>query len=154
SVYELLGFLGVPLAGYLSDRVMHRRRFPVGAAMLSCLALAFLVFPRLSALSYTANLFAIGLVGMLTFGPDTLMSGAATQDATSPGAAATAAGFVNGVGSVGQLASPLVVAAVVRWSGWDGLFGLFVIVSLLGAAALATHWNGEGRPTEVGLVNA
>jgi len=154
SAYELLGFLGVPLAGYLSDGLMRGRRFPVATAMLTGLALAFLVFPRLSALSYTANLCAIGLVGVLTFGPDTLMGGAATQDAIRPEAAATSAGFVNGVGSVGQLTSPFLVTAVVRWSGWDGLFGLFVVVSLIGAAALATQWNAGGRTAEARLANA
>lgn len=154
SAYELVGFLGVPLAGYLSDRVMHGRRFPVGAGMLLGLALACLVFPRLSALGPSGNLLAIGLVGVLTFGPDTLMGGAATQDAANPAAAATAAGFINGVGSMGQLASPLLVAVVVRGTGWDGLFGLFVVVSLIGAAVLAMRWNREGRALEAKLANA
>ena len=154
SAYELIGFLGVPLAGYLSDRVMHGRRFPVGAGMLVGLALVCLIFPKLSALGYTANLLAIGLVGMLTFGPDSLMAGAATQDATNPADSATAGGFVNGVGSLGQITSPFLVVAVVRWTGWDGLFAVFVGVSLLGALALVTRWNPEARALEVKLSNA
>jgi len=97
---------------------------------------------------------AIGLVGILTFGPDTLMSGAATQEAAGPTAAATAAGFVNGIGSVGQLLSPIFVAAAVRWTGWDGLFQLFVVVSLLGCAALTALWGRERRTLQMKLANA
>lgn len=154
SVYELVGFAGVPLAGYVSDRLMGGRRFPVGAGMMFALAVACLIFPQLSALNGTANFIAIGLIGILTFGPDTLMSGAATQDAAGADAAATAAGFVNGVGSVGQLLSPFLVAAAVRWTGWDGLFGVFVLVSLAGGIALAAQWGRERRTLEVKLANA
>jgi sugar phosphate permease len=149
SAYELIGFLGVPLAGYVSDRILGGRRFPVGAVMLFCLSISCWVLPQLSALSHTANLIAIGLVGILTYGPDTLMSGAATQDSVSPGATATAAGFVNGVGSAGQLASPLLVAAAVRWSGWNGLFVVFSGVALLGGIVLSTRWFGDRAVEEV-----
>ena len=138
----------------MSDRLMGGRRFPVAAGMMFGLALACFLFPHLSATGYAGNMIAIGLVGILTFGPDTLIAGAATQDATSPAATATAAGFVNGIGSTGQILSPLLVAGVVPRSGWDGLFGIFVGMSLLGAASLAIHWNNRGRSAEVKLANA
>lgn len=143
SVYELAGFLGVPVAGYLSDHAFRGRRFPVGALLMFALAAACLAFPLLSAAGRAGNLLAIGLVGALTFGPDTLMAGAATQEAAGPDAAATAGGFVNGFGSVGQLLSPVVVSLAVRFLGWDGLFGIFVGLALAGGVALALRWNRE-----------
>src|SRR5262245_37672278 len=122
--------------------------------MLFGLAVACWVFPQLSGLGRTMNLVAIGLVGILTYGPDTLMGGAATQDAAGPAAVATAAGFINGVGSAGQLLSPLVVASVVRWAGWDGLFTIFGAVALLGGVALAMRWNTSSRAVQARLANA
>jgi sugar phosphate permease len=154
SIYELVGFLGVPLAGYLSDRVMRGRRFPVAVVMLFALAAACLIFPQLSAFSRVGNWVAIGLVGILTFGPDTLLAGAGTQDCSTPATAATAAGFVNGVGSLGQLVSPFLVSTAVRLTGWDGLFGVFVGIALLGALPLVLRWNGERPTIEVELSNA
>jgi sugar phosphate permease len=148
SVYELVGFAGVPLAGYLSDRFLRGRRFPVAIGMLCVLAVTCLFFARLSAMGAFWNLAVIGTVGIFTFGPDSLLSGAATQDAVSPAATATAAGFVNGVGSLGQLCSPLLVAGATKWVGWDGLFGAFVVSSLVGALALAYCWKHDVRPQE------
>ena len=149
SVYELVGFLGVPLAGYFSDHVFRGRRFPAGCLLMFALAGACLAFPAASAAGGVANLAAIGVVGMLTFGPDTLLAGAATQEAAGPEAAASAGGFVNGVGSIGQLLSPLVVSATVRWFGWDGLFSGFVGLAVLGGLALAFRWSSEVIPERV-----
>jgi OPA family sugar phosphate sensor protein UhpC-like MFS transporter len=126
----------------------------VGAAMMFALAIACLVFPWLSAFSRTGNMLAIGLVGALTFGPDSLMSGAATQEAAGAGNAATAGGFVNGVGSVGQLASPILVAAAVRFGGWNELFTVFVCVAAIGGIALAVRWSAEKGVPEVRYSNA
>ena len=143
AAYELIGFAGVPMAGYLSDRVAGGRRFPVGIAMLLLLAIACMFFSQLSVLGRLANLAVIGLVGMLTFGPDTLLVGAASQDATSRAATATAAGLVNGVGSIGQLLSPFLVTGVVNRLGWDGLFQILAGISVFGAAALAWRRKSE-----------
>ena len=70
-----------------------------------------------------------------------MMGGAATQDIAARHAAATAAGFVNSVGSTGQLLSPLVVAAIVRVWGWDAVFHTFVAMAAAGSLALATRWR-------------
>ena len=113
--------------------------------MLAGLAAACLAYPALSASGRWGNWIAIALVGMLTFGPDTLMGGAATQDLAVSTAAATAAGYVNSVGSLGQMVSPLVVSVMTVGGVWDSLFYLLVVVAALGALALATRW-GDGKP--------
>jgi len=141
SAFELVGFTGVLAAGYLSDRVFESRRYPVGALMLAGLSVACLVHPTLSAQGWWGNLLGISLIGALVFGPDTLMGGAATQDLAARHAAASAAGFVNCVGSSGQLLSPLIVAFVVKYWGWDAVFYTFVVMAALGSFALATRWN-------------
>ena len=77
----------------------------------------------------------------MTFGPDALMSGAAAMDIGNQRGAATAAGLINGMGSCGQLISPLLVAYVADHFGWDSMFYLFVVFAIISGTLLATKWN-------------
>lgn len=141
SVFELVGFLGVLLAGYVSDLWLGGRRFPVGAVMMAGLGLACFFYPALSAAGPFFNLLGVSLIGMLTYGPDILMSGAGVQDIVPQQHTASAAGFVNGIGSLGQLLSPYFVSSVVAYAGWDRLFFCLLAVSWTGALFLATQWT-------------
>jgi len=141
SVFELAGALGVPLAGYLSDRATGGRRFPVGAAMMFALALLCLLHPALAATGRWGNIVGIALIGMATFGADTLMAGAGVQDVVRREVTATAGGFTNAVGSLGQLLSPFVASRISQLYGWDAVFYLLVGVAAVGGAFLATQWN-------------
>ena len=48
SLLELVGFSGALIAGYVSDRLLNGRRYPVGATMLFGLAAALLMHPVIS----------------------------------------------------------------------------------------------------------
>jgi OPA family sugar phosphate sensor protein UhpC-like MFS transporter len=141
SLYELVGFSGAIMAGYASERLFQSRRFPVGCIMLCGLAAASLMQPYLASLGRVFNAVGISIIGIMTYGPDTLMSGAAAQDIGSAKAAATASGFIDGIGHIGQIASPFLVACITTRFGWDPLFYIFVALSLIGAGILATQWN-------------
>ena len=146
ALYELVGFTGAISAGYASDKLFGSRRFPVGALMLWGLALVCFLQPVLVGWGRAWVAVWIALVGIMTFGPDTLMTGAAAQDYGGREGSGTAAGFINGVGSLGQLCSPFLVAYVVDAYGWDSLFYLFVIFALIGGTLLATRWNSLPAP--------
>ena len=150
SLYELVGFLGAIIAGYASEKLFASRRFPVGAIMLWGLALTSLLLPRLSTMGRLWNAIGISLVGIMTYGPDTLMSGAGAQDVGSKEAAATASGFIDGIGHLGMILSPYVVAFVTGRYNWDVLFYLFVVLSLIAGALLATRWNYKPGGAETG----
>lgn len=141
SIFEGVGFAGALAAGYISERATRGKRFPVGAVMMGGLAVICAAYPWLSRLGPAANLAAIALMGAFTFGPDTLMAGSGTQEAVAPEATARAAGFVNGVGSVGQVLSPYFVALISAQYGWDAMFYSLGATSVLGAIALATQWR-------------
>jgi sugar phosphate permease len=108
--------------------------------MMFVLALLCATYPLVSSSGVLFNLVWIGLIGAFTFGPDTLMAAAAIQDVVPPESTASAGGFVNGVGSLGQVVSPLAVAYVSSRNGWATLFALLAVVVLCGALALAAHW--------------
>lgn len=139
--YDLVGFLGVVAAGYFSDRLFQARRFPVGGLMLIGLGAAFLLQIKLVTAGILYNSLGFCLIGFLTFGPDSLMSGAAAMDLGSRRGAGTVAGIINGMGSSGQLFSSLLVAYVTKHYGWDSLFYLFALFSFIGGALLLTKWN-------------
>lgn len=145
AIYEFVGFFGVILAGYLSDKVFGARRFPVCTLMLFALALVCLFHPSLAALGFWGNAIGIGLIGILTFGPDSVLSGAAAQDIGSQRGAATAAGIINGMGSAGQALHGYVVAAVATTYGWDAVFYLFVVFGIFTGFLTMTKWNYGAR---------
>lgn len=141
SVFELVGFAGALIAGYASDKLFGARRFPVACLMLVGLAAACVAHPALAAAGWWGNVAGIALIGMMLYGPDTLMQGAASQDAGTPASGATAAGLICGIASAGQLVSPYVTAALATHFGWDALFHFFVVVSLAAAALTAFFWR-------------
>jgi sugar phosphate permease len=140
SIFEVVGVLGALGAGYASER-LSGARFGVGGMMMFGLAVLCAAYPSVSALGYVPNLIWIALIGAFTFGPDTLMAGAALQDAVPPESMASAGGFVNGVGSIGQVVSPWAVAYLSQNHGWASLFGMLAVVVVCGGAALATQWK-------------
>ncbi len=140
-VRDFAGIFGVIIAGSISDRIFKSRRAPVVVIMMFLLALAALAFPYLSALGRIQNIIAIALIGLLLYGPDSVISGVAAVDFGKTKAASLAAGFVNGVGSIGAALSGVVVGLVSQKYGWDAVFWLFVPLCLLGALLMATMWN-------------
>ena len=144
TVFELAGFFGVIIAGYASDKLMGSRRFPVACIMLFGLAIACFIYPSLAAEKGWLNILGLSLIGIMTFGPDALMTAAGAMDIGSQKAAGMAAGIINGIGSIGAALSPILVATIESRYGWDRIFPIFVIFSIIAALLTATRWN-EGK---------
>jgi len=141
SIYELVGFLGVIAAGYISDRLLNSKRFPVVAVMLFMMAIVCFIQPLIADLGMVAVGINIGLIGIMTYGPDSILGGALAMDIGGKKGAAMAAGIINGVGSAGQLLSPFIAAYVSEKLGWDALFYGFVVLGLIGAGLAVSKWN-------------
>lgn len=141
SVYELVGFFGVIAAGYISDRLMDSKRFPVAAVMLFMLAIFCFFQPIIADFGMMAIGINIGLIGIMTYGPDSILCGATAMDIGGKKGAAMAAGIINGVGSAGQLLSPFIAAYVSDAFGWNALFYGFVALGVIGGVLAMTKWN-------------
>jgi sugar phosphate permease len=135
--FEIGGVVGAISIGLISDRLVGTSRSLVAAVSLVGLAGALLLYARLAPSSAVLQFSLMSLVGALLFGPDSLVSGAASQDAGGPEAAARATGFVNGVGSVGALLQGYVTVGLRKAFGWSAVFYVFVALALLSAAALS-----------------
>jgi sugar phosphate permease len=137
SYFELLGFLGPLAAAYAIERWFAERRMVLGAGMLFALAFTCLLHPVLAGSGWFGTAVSISLTGILIYGSDVLMSAMAVLDAVPDQLHGRAAGFVNGIGSIGQTLSPFLVTIFVSHFGWTQLFDLFVFFALLAGAVCA-----------------
>jgi sugar phosphate permease len=141
SLYELVGVVGAVAAGYISDHWMQSRRAPVAALMLCGFSVVILALMGMSGFGPVMTGVAISLAGLLSYGPDTLLSGAAAQDLGQARAAATASGLIDGIGHLGALISPYLVIYVSEHYGWNRLFLVFAAAGFAAAGMLIPLWN-------------
>ena len=141
SVYELIGFFGVILAGYSSDKIFKSNRFSTVSIMMIGLGLACLAHPYMVPYGKIATIISIAIIGIATYGPDSLICTAGSMDVGGTKGAAMAAGIINGMGSVGQMFSGFIVVAINEYYGWDNLFYFFVVMSFIGGGLAAIKWN-------------
>jgi OPA family sugar phosphate sensor protein UhpC-like MFS transporter len=140
--FEAAGPVGVLLAGWLSDRWFGARRIPVIVIGLAGLAVILLLFGPLTA---TRNPFAtmavLAAIGLFLFGPDALIVSTCAVDFAGKHGAGTGTGFINGLGSIGQIIGLSLPGYILARFGWEALFqgmGGFVILALV---LLAPSWN-------------
>jgi sugar phosphate permease len=141
TLFALVGLLGTMFASYLSDKLFASRRAPICAIMLVGLMGALLFFLRAP---NSLIPLAIGLVGFMTYGPDFVVSAVAVMDFGSRKGAATTAGFVNGMGSIGQAFSGVLVGWIAGSLGWQAVFYVLIGISLVCSLLIATLWNKIG----------
>jgi sugar phosphate permease len=142
--FDAGGLLGVLLMGRLSDR--SRLSHPALSALwLVALAGALALYAAFGRTGTIVNVLLLALVGALLFGPDSLLAGAAAQAAGPPEAAARAAGFVNGLGSLGAVLQGFIVPTIEKRFGWHALFPVFVGFGLLAALVLVPSLRAARR---------
>ncbi|QZI73658.1 MFS transporter [Pseudomonas protegens] len=153
TTFELAGLLGPIMIGLASDKLFGARRMP--ACVLSLLALTVSLALFMGAL-HTGSVLLVMLLlffmGLTLYGPDSMISGAAAIDFGSAKAGATAAGFVNGCGSVGAVLGGLLPG----YFDTVTVFIVFAGCALVAALLLLPFWNsrpGGAEPVRVLVPN-
>jgi sugar phosphate permease len=134
SFFEIFGTIGPIAVGYIAMRAFGRNHMRLCAAMVYCLAFMCLVHPLLAASGFFGMVLSISLLGILIHGSDMLVSGMGVLDTIPAAQHGRAVGFVNGIGSIGQAFSPLLATLFVAHFGWNRLFDLFVLFTLVSGA--------------------
>jgi sugar phosphate permease len=122
-------------------------------AALSMLSIALLVpvlagHRALGDAGAAGEVLMLALAGALLVGPESLLSGVAAQEAGGPAAAASATGFVNGLGSFGAILQVLVVPPLAARFGWTALFPVLGALALGAMVALLPTLRGSsGKAT-------
>jgi sugar phosphate permease len=145
AAFEGGGLFGVIAMGALSDR-LKVGRVTLSAMALLGLALALFAGAKWVGPSTGLNVVLLALIGAFLFAPDSILCGAAAQDAGGRNAAAMATGFVNGVGSIGAFIEGLTVPLLAKLFGWQALFPCLVGMAVLGALCLLPALGVRRRP--------
>ncbi len=142
TLFALAGIVGTFVASYLTDALFNSRRAPISVIMLVGLTLSLIFFWKAPV---TLIPIAIACVGFMTYGPDYVVSAVAAMDFGSQKGASTAAGFVNGMGSVGAALMPVVVGVITQHWGWSAVFFVLIFFSIICAGLMGTLWNKVGK---------
>jgi OPA family sugar phosphate sensor protein UhpC-like MFS transporter len=140
AMFELAGPFSVVMAGLVSDKVFGSRRMPVSVICLFLLSGLLFVLDDLPNNRWMmgASLF---LIGLLTYAPDSLVSGTACVDFGTKRGASTASGLVNGAGSIGAIVGGTIPGFFHEKWGWSGVFTFLAAAVLLAALLLLPKWN-------------
>jgi sugar phosphate permease len=144
--FEYGGVAGAILSGYLFDKTGKNRGWLIVGLSLA-LGAASLVYPRVAPLGPVWAFAGMVLIGFVLFGPDALVSSIAAQDLGGAEAAGTAAGFINGLGSIGAILQGAITAYVAKRFGWDAMFVVFGGLSVLAAIAVVPYAIAARRTT-------
>lgn len=134
--FEVGGIVGSVTVGWLSDRYFRHSRLKITVPALLLLGGALITYQLVGDKGLVVNAVLLACVGFLLFGPDSLLSGTMSQDLGGRAATGRVAGIINGMGSVGAIFSPLIVARVSESYGWGTLFFGFCAVTIVAAALL------------------
>ncbi|MFF2811919.1 MFS transporter [Streptomyces sp. NPDC058000] len=136
--FGVAGVLAPMLIGWLSDTVFRSRRMPPCVLALAVLTGALALFMPLTATGSAAVMIAVlAVIGLAVYAADAMISCVAAVDFGSAGGAGTAAGVVNGCGSIGAVLGGLLPGFL---SG-TALFHGFAAAALLAGLLLLPHWN-------------
>jgi OPA family sugar phosphate sensor protein UhpC-like MFS transporter len=86
------------------------------------------------------------LLGLLLFPPDGLVSGTAAVDFGTREGAATAAGLINGCGSIGAILGGTMPGFFHQRWGWDGVFVFLSATLIIAGLLLLPQWNALPKP--------
>ena len=145
TAFDWVGFLGVVVAGYWSDRLPGSRRAPVIFWMTCGCLIAVTAMWMVGLSSPVLFVALLGLIGFMAMGPDSLLAGPSAMEAGSRRQAAVAAGLINGLGSIGPIVQEPVIGWLKKTQGLDSVFLLLVVIVLLTTVATGLLARSDRR---------
>ncbi len=148
--FDVCGTVGILLLGWGFGRIPPRRRPALLGSILGALGLLLFSLPFLARGGVFLASATIGLIGLLVYGPYSLLAGVLALEVQGRGSAATVAGFVDGFGYLAGVLSGVLFGRVLMIGGYSAGFGLMGCFALLGAA-LCVFLPKPSPNSEVGL---
>lgn len=137
----LAGSVGAIFSGWISDKVFQSRRAPVAAVMLLLLGLFAWLYPGIPVSQWELSLVVLIMIGFLTYGPHVLMVTTMPMDFATRKAAASATGFIDGMGYIGAAITAILSGWLIDNFGWNSAFYLWVAAAVIAAILMIILWN-------------
>jgi len=99
---------------------------------------------------WLAATVVLALAGFMIYGPDMLVSGAATVDLSHPRAAAVATGLTMSVGALGAIFSGAGIGLLKDFAhgNWSLVFWVLAALPLIPALLMLSLWNARPKPVK------
>jgi sugar phosphate permease len=138
TTFDLAGGLGILIMGVGYDRTPAGVRRWLIAGILGSLAAVLAILPGVAARAPASGVWLVAAVGLLVYGPYSLLAGVFAVESGGPAAAATAAAIVDAVGYLAGILAGEALGRVLDRGGYPlGFECLAAITALSALIALA-----------------
>ncbi|MBP3775347.1 MAG: MFS transporter [Bacteroidaceae bacterium] len=144
GIFELAGCAGMLCAGWISDKFFASKSQRVCAIEMGLVAIClFVLYVIRGTASPVLILVILSVAGFFLYGPQALLGVVASNQATKK-AASSAVGLIGLMSYVSVIFTGVGLGWYSDHFGWDSLFALMAVVSIIGGVIVAVLWNLKG----------
>lgn len=145
--FESGGFVGMLVAGWLSDRFFASKRGPMNVLFSAGMLLSLLAFWFYPGTSLIWSSFVCAMIGFFLFGPQMLI-GLAAAELSHKNATGTATGFAGWLAYVGAAVAGYPLGYIAEKFGWQGFFVVMAVCGVMSVLCFLPMWNATSQKTE------
>ncbi len=131
--FDAMGAVGILTLGWLLDRLSSRRRKWLLFSIVMCVAVLIFLLPTLIHLQLWLGIVAIGLIGLLSYGPYSLCAGVLALEIRGKAYVASVAGLVDASGYLAGIISGYVFGFILDRGGYLLGFHCLGVIAVAGA---------------------
>ncbi len=144
SGFEVFGFIGAMLGGWLSDRFLGGRTVRACVVYMALAGVSLFLFWKIPTQSKLLTTSLLCAIGFFVYGPQCLLAIACANLATKR-AAATAVGLTSIFGYASTVLSGWGIGALVQHYGWDAAFRGLMAVAVVGTLLFVAAWPAKAN---------
>lgn len=144
SAFELFGFLGALIGGWLTDRLLGGRAARMCVIYMSLSAVSLVLFWKVETQSKLVLTGLLCATGFFVYGPQCLLAIACANLATKR-AAATAVGLTSIFGYASTMLSGWGFGTLVQYYGWNTGFACLIACAIIGTILFILAWPAKAH---------